>query len=743
MSFATQIALASPQAKLTSPATPAPPERPRDPIGNQVALHQLSRSPPRLQPKLEIGAVDDPLEREADAVADKVMRMPDPALTLSLTPPRVSRKCAACEGEDREKLRRKPAVATPAAPSASSAFRPTPSGRSAESAPPLVDRALRGSSSLLNGDVRSFMEARFGADFSHVRVHTGPTAAASARAIGAKAYTFRDSIVFGQAAYSPATHDGRHLLAHELAHVVQQGATASADAALIRRAPDLTDNDAKTCSPLYKQKLCVSERGACIKERDAGADVSADLMVTYNKDCREESGYEGDDISLSEAECQQLRTPACPRGTKDEVLAARMAARNKRISDAMGRAGKYVLGGAGAELLQLAQDPFFVTGLEVSIGLYLALWFVPEPVISKIAAATVTIAILSAGAFTVSLIKKLADAWQALDNEAGGAQTDPQIEAAGKHFGESMGGAGADLLVFIAQLYGATKLPLPKGAPPAAEALQSAAKALEGVTPGTQIRPGAKIIPFPETQSAPGPVAFDGRAALKIEIAPAAEPAFTPEPVPLPRGVPANDLAPAPTPGTGAAPTPKAVPVPAVASNKPKPKCSPAGLTEDDAISFVWFKPKVDDFYPRTIVVAGATLGRDGPPTKLPTGEPIGVDYRYWPTTKKKPLQLLPSDRGDNADRFRAVLQRNGFKWDGLQADHVQDLEFGGPDDFSNLWPLDSSANMSAGARTQSQPLTLCAGPNDPAPVTTSFADAKKNIPQFYGRYFRITSITR
>jgi proteasome lid subunit RPN8/RPN11 len=66
------------------------------------------------------------------------------------------------------------------------------------------------------------MEARFGRDLGAVRVHTGPEAAASAQAIGAAAYTLGQSIVFNSNRYAPQTPSGRRLIAHELAHVIQQ-----------------------------------------------------------------------------------------------------------------------------------------------------------------------------------------------------------------------------------------------------------------------------------------------------------------------------------------------------------------------------------------------------------------------------------------------------------------------------------------------------------------------------------------
>src|SRR5262249_20343241 len=68
-----------------------------------------------------------------------------------------------------------------------------------------------------------FMEPRFGHDFSQVRVHADAKADASARAIGALAYTVGRDVVFRAGRYAPLTSAGRQLIAHELAHVLQQG----------------------------------------------------------------------------------------------------------------------------------------------------------------------------------------------------------------------------------------------------------------------------------------------------------------------------------------------------------------------------------------------------------------------------------------------------------------------------------------------------------------------------------------
>jgi uncharacterized protein DUF4157 len=92
--------------------------------------------------------------------------------------------------------------------------------------PPIVHSVVRAPGRPLDPGVRAFMEPRFAHDFSRVRVHTGAEAAASARAVNAHAYTLGSNVVFGNGQYAPDAPQGRRLLAHELAHVVQQSSTS-------------------------------------------------------------------------------------------------------------------------------------------------------------------------------------------------------------------------------------------------------------------------------------------------------------------------------------------------------------------------------------------------------------------------------------------------------------------------------------------------------------------------------------
>jgi hypothetical protein len=163
-----------------------------------------------IQRSLTVGAVDDPMEKEADDMAGRVMRMPQPAF--------VQRKCAHCEEE--EKARRKPLASFIQKKAAGSGNTP------ANQAVTNRISATQGGGQALPAATQSFMESRFGADFSGVRIHTGSYASELSTTLQAQAFTVGNDIYFNDGRFSPETDTGRHLLAHELTHTIQQqGAT--------------------------------------------------------------------------------------------------------------------------------------------------------------------------------------------------------------------------------------------------------------------------------------------------------------------------------------------------------------------------------------------------------------------------------------------------------------------------------------------------------------------------------------
>jgi hypothetical protein len=95
--------------------------------------------------------------------------------------------------------------------------------QSSTEAPPIVHDVLRAPGQPLDAASRAFMEPRFGYDFSRVRVHADSRAAKSAEAVNAQAYTVGSNIVFGANQGGAGNVSHQRLLAHELAHVVQQG----------------------------------------------------------------------------------------------------------------------------------------------------------------------------------------------------------------------------------------------------------------------------------------------------------------------------------------------------------------------------------------------------------------------------------------------------------------------------------------------------------------------------------------
>ncbi len=114
--------------------------------------------------------------------------------------------------------------------------------------PPIVHEVLCSRGQPLDSATCAFMESRFGHDFSHVRVHTDAKAAESAHAVNALAYTVGGDIVLAAGQYAPGSVEGRHLLAHELTHVVQQGLAAHAEAMAIAADTSPTELEAERVS---------------------------------------------------------------------------------------------------------------------------------------------------------------------------------------------------------------------------------------------------------------------------------------------------------------------------------------------------------------------------------------------------------------------------------------------------------------------------------------------------------------
>ena len=165
--------------------------------GNQAVQRLLDGH--HVQAKLQVGPAGDAYEQEADRVADQVMSPSAEALPSTR---RVQRQP---EEDEIQTRREDPQAGFEAGGHVEDAL-----------------RGQQGGGSPLPDNVRAYMEPRFGADFSGVRVHTGGQASLLNRQLSARAFTHGKDIYLGEGKYGPGSGDGQRLLAHELTHVVQQ-----------------------------------------------------------------------------------------------------------------------------------------------------------------------------------------------------------------------------------------------------------------------------------------------------------------------------------------------------------------------------------------------------------------------------------------------------------------------------------------------------------------------------------------
>lgn len=203
--------------------------------------------PSFFQAKLTVGPVDDPYEREADAVADKIMGSPDTQIiqnnsfTSANRLATIQRKCAHCEEEEKAQQKAETPTDIMSGPSATvqrkcahceeeekMQRKEQEEATGAGEAPAIVHDVTRSGGQPLDSGTRSFFEPRLGYDLGQVRVHTDSQAAESARSVQAHAYTVGNHMVFGANKFDTSSTDGKRLLAHELTHTIQQNSTGNA-----------------------------------------------------------------------------------------------------------------------------------------------------------------------------------------------------------------------------------------------------------------------------------------------------------------------------------------------------------------------------------------------------------------------------------------------------------------------------------------------------------------------------------
>ncbi|MGB5633046.1 MAG: DUF4157 domain-containing protein [Waterburya sp.] len=175
-----------------------------------------------VQAKLTVGQPGDKYEQEADAIADRVMTMPESegiGVITSPNPLGIQRFSPATSDElQQQSLEEKDSVQAKEQMGHVPAVTPSLEARL---------NASKGGGEQLSEETRGFMESRFGQDFSGVQVHTGSDAVQMNQELGAQAFTHGQDVYFGAGKYSPESGDGKRLLAHELTHTMQQGSDRS------------------------------------------------------------------------------------------------------------------------------------------------------------------------------------------------------------------------------------------------------------------------------------------------------------------------------------------------------------------------------------------------------------------------------------------------------------------------------------------------------------------------------------
>jgi hypothetical protein len=232
-----------------------------------------------IQAKLSVSPRDDPHEKQADQVADQVMRMPEPQLSRVCDSDGSRARFQTDHlGQGRDRLQAKHAGAT---------------GLRVIAAPGAVHQALNTSGQPLGSDTRRFFEPRLGVDLDNVRIHTDRDAANAARSISARAFTAGPNVVFAQGQYQPDNESGRRLIGHELTHVLQQSGNGGSSVVdgRVQRSPDgdpdatksdvaAGDNGLNTCEDLSQGE---SADAVCRMQppHPPGGDEGARLLAQY------------------------------------------------------------------------------------------------------------------------------------------------------------------------------------------------------------------------------------------------------------------------------------------------------------------------------------------------------------------------------------------------------------------------------------------------------------------------------
>ena len=342
------------------------------PAANQTVS---SSTPPGVQAKLKIGQPNDPQEKEADLMGERVLDTSkaepkigkpsdaEPGYSNTNTP-NVQKKCADCEKEEKVDKKEEEQETPIQEKTADIQTKPifesnadqnlqtksengTASSNTANSALTQQLSQNKGKGEPLPEETQGEMENTFGADFSGVKIHTGSAAEDMNQGLQAKAFTHGSDIYFNKGQYNPDSRDGKRLLGHELTHVVQQGKAGSSV-----QKQEVSEGNAPTDDPA--KELQQSEQ-----EAQAAKDFSLlDLLKQKVEEKKKEGGKDKKgEKKKDKAAPKGKETPK--KGGKGQGKAAKPAQKpptkieqSKELEQEVGEAGKEML----AQSEQVCQD---------------------------------------------------------------------------------------------------------------------------------------------------------------------------------------------------------------------------------------------------------------------------------------------------------------------------------------------------------------------------------------------------
>jgi hypothetical protein len=621
------------------------------------------------------------------------------------------------------------------------------------------------------------MGPQLGHDLGDVRVHTDTRAAEAARSVDARAYTLGRDVVFGAGEYAPETHEGRHLLAHELTHVAQQsrGATQpQRQSADVGTPGDPLEREANRTADAVigggAAPPITQSAGPTLQRQPAGGGGPTDAGAP--------GGTTAPVTTTPAGTGGTSGATAAPGGTGPEIRQGRLGdivvvLPNWTIFDAYSKAKHW---GDGFKDVKLAKilipelvstvdliasggagaDFAFSLGPGILKDIHIGLSYGQAALVlggSLVGAALMGGYPLVGGIAALLLLGEFRGLAQL--EIRGRISLDANIHAELKAAAEVL---GAFEVGYIAAGLGAragASFDVKAGGTVGlyyqdrhlkfrySESLKAQLKllfslyayikaSLLGATWTQNWDLVKKDLGIEWQVGSELQMSYDNGLTINIpEIIEGAQKAadFASKMINADTGAHQVMRAGPGGPGKGGVNPPP--PGPPLGPGGATPSTAPTGMSRGDPIDMIWVKPL--GRYRNPVWLMGTPYYRDGRQKLATRNRWIGVPN--WPG-RDSIVRRVTTPRGRAADDFKVALEEDGFDdWDAYSPDHVTDLMFEGEDDFPNLWPLDRGTNSRAGTWHWGQGVWF-SNPGDPTVRREAIGSTTLD-----GRYFRIKQI--